>query len=248
METERYIVDLSRNPGTGRNGQINTIFVKDGGVLLTRARPTSTLHLSPNAAVARQWVGINRWDPPAKHQVERDAAAFRLDREGEMPNVPQLRVKVTYRFEARSSDILVEESIEATEEAHVALLRLCEWSFAPGAGNLFSHVAWEEPGGNVVTRRKEREETLPLRIRWMGLYSEVKRLSFVAVIDSLEGGLLAGESARFGGDPHYFYRVLVAAEPGKQVKIPKGARYETRYRVRCFRPQDPAHPFRELKQ
>jgi hypothetical protein len=245
VETARYIIDLGRDPGTGRSGQINTIFVKEAGVLLTRARPTSTLHLSPNAAVTRQWAGINRWDPPRSHTVRFDALTFRLEREGQMPNVPELVVRTAYQFAYDSADVLVEESIEATADAAVALLRVCEWSLAPGAESIVSHIGWED-AGKAVVRRSEGEATLPFRTRWMGFYSEVKNVSFAATIDRMETGFVSGESARFGGDPHYFYRVLVAGEQGRRVTIPKGACYTVHYRVRAFRPKDPARPFQEL--
>lgn len=247
VETAQFVVDLSRNPGTGRNGQINTIFVKDPGVLLTRARPTSTLHLSPNAAAAQHWAGINRWDPPKRFAAKRGRGTFRVEREGEMPNVPQLWVKTAYEFTADSPSIAVEESIEATADAPVALLRLCEWSCGPGADNPFSHIGWEDAQAKVTVRRKEGEQTLPFSTRWMGFYSEAKRFTFAAVIDRVEASFLTGESARFGGDPHYFYRILVGSEAGKLVTVPRGSRYAIRYRVMCFRPRDTAHPFAELK-
>lgn len=90
IETRYMTVDLSKNPGTGRNGQINRLFLKEPAVWLTRARATSTMHLSPNASAGVQWRGINRWDPPAKWSVRKDATSFRLDREGDMPVAPGL--------------------------------------------------------------------------------------------------------------------------------------------------------------
>ncbi len=244
VETPYYIADLGKNPGTGRSGQINTIRVKDPEVLLTRARPTSTLHLSPNAAVGQRWNGINRWDPPERFSAREEAGRFRVEREGAMPFVPNLRVKTVYEFSGASPDIVVEESVEAAADAPVALLRMCEWSFAPGAENFFSHIGWEDAEGAAVVRKKEEgEETLPLRTRWMGFYSETKRFSFAAVIEKLEATFLTAESARFSGDPHYFHRILA----GKPATIPKGARYRARYRVVMFRPRDPARPFAELK-
>ncbi len=247
IETAQLVADLSKNPGTGRNGQINTIFVKDAGVLLTRARPTSTLHLSPNAAVTDRWAGINRWDPPKRFTTSRGPGTFRVEREGEMPNVPQLWVKTAYEFAGDSPSITVEESIEATADAPLALLRMCEWSCAPGAENPFSHTAWEDANGNVTVRPKQREETLPFATRWTGFYSEAKRLVLAAVIDRMDASFLANESARFGGDPHYFYRVLVGGGAAKKITVPRGSRYDVRYRLMCYRPRDPRQPFAELK-
>ena len=243
VENAYYIADLSKNPGTGRSGQINTIYVKDPGVLLTRARPTSTLHLSPNAAIGQRWNGTNRWDPPARYSARQGPGTFRVEREGEMPFVPNLRVKTAYEFSAASPEIVVEESVEATGDAPVALLRFCEWSLETGAANPFTHIGWEDAAGNVVVRKKEKEETLPLGLRWMGFANEARRFSFAVVMDKLETSFLLKEASRFSGDPHYFHRILV----GAQATVPKGSRYAARYRVIPFRPRDPARPFAELK-
>jgi hypothetical protein len=237
IDTSHFTVDLNKNPGTGRSGQINTIYVKDPGVLLTRNRPTSTLHLSPNAAVGGQWNGINRWDPPERHAVSHGPLSFRVEREGPMPYVPNLRVRTAYEFFAGWPAIAVEESIEATADARVSLLRLCEWSLATGAENPFSQLGWEDAAGSVSVRKKEKEETLPLDTRWMAFIGEARRFGFAAVTESLEteGGPLAGPAARFAGDPHYFYRTLINAEKGPLVMVPRGARYRTRYWIYAFR-------------
>ncbi len=245
VDTSNYIIDLRKNPGTGRNGQINTIFVKDPGVLLTRARPTSTLHLSPNAAASQHWAGINRWDPPARHLLSQGTLSVRLEREGEMPNVPQLWVRTAYEFFAGSPQIEVQESIEAKTGAGVVLLRVCEWSFAPGRENPFSHIGWQDEQGRIGWQKKDGELALPPGLRWMAFYSESRRFVFAAVIQSMQTGPLAEPASRFGGDPHYFYRVLIAAPKGKMVTVPAGSVYSTRYRIVCYRPSDPANPLEE---
>ena len=66
VENAHLIVDFSKNPGTGRSGQINRIFVKRPGIWLSRERDQSTLHLSPNAAGHEHYLPVNRWDPPEK--------------------------------------------------------------------------------------------------------------------------------------------------------------------------------------
>ncbi len=243
IETRQFVVNLAKNPGTGRNGQINSIFVKDRGLLLTRNRPTSTLHLSPNASADKHWAGINRWDPPARHSASTTPRSFRLEREGEMPNIPGLWVKTAYEIFADAPTILVEESVEARSDVEVGLLRLAEWSFAPGAENPFSHLAWEDAEGRVSIRKKEKEEVLPLETRWQAFFSESRRVGFAAVVERFETNeraLLKNVSARFAGDPHYFYRTLAYSEKGPLVKIPRGARYSLRYRVFCFTPAEGA--------
>jgi hypothetical protein len=239
VENEHMIVDLGKNPGTGRNGQINTIFVKGPKVLLTRGRATSTLHLSPNAAAGGQWAGINRWDPPSKWAVKSGRSSFRLEREGEMPGVPGVYVKTTYEFFAGAPAIAVEESVEAAREVRLSLLRLDEWSFAPGADDPFSHLGWEESGGRVVVKKREKEETLPLETRWLAFLSESKEFGFASVAEGFsvsDRAVLRNAAARFAGAPHYFYRVLISSENRALVAVPAGTRCAIRYWLYCFKP------------
>jgi hypothetical protein len=243
VETSHYVIDLRKNPGTGRNGQINTIYAKEPEVLLTRARPTSTLHLSPNAAASAHWAGVNRWDPPARYRAKRGALSFRLEREGPMPNVPALWVKTSYEFFASTPQIEVEESVEAKTEARVMLLRLCEWSVAPGADNPFSHIGWGDDTGGTSFQKKEGELELPFGLQWMAFASESRGFAFAAALERMETAALAHPASRFGGDPHYFCRLLIAAAKDKMVAIPAGAVYSTRYRIACFRAADPARLF-----
>jgi len=241
VETPYLVVDLSKNPGTGRSGQINTIFYKPAGVLFTRDRPTSTLHLSPNAAPGERWNGINRWDPPEKHTALRTERGFRVEREGRMPFVPNLYVKTSYEIYAGEPVIAVEEAVEASRDAPVTLLRLCEWSFAPQAGNPFTAMAWEDAGGRVTLRKKEREETLPLDLHWMAFLNGQRKYGFAAVVDRFEPGeYLLNPAARFAGDPHYFYLALVASPNRQPALVPRGNRCLVRYSIFLFQPgEDP---------
>jgi hypothetical protein len=239
IETRYMVVDLTKNSGTGRNGQINTIFLKEPGVSLTRARATSTLHLSPNAAAGGQWRGINRWDPPAKWSAKPGADRFTLAREGEMPQVPGLWVRTSYEF-SDSPAIAVEEFLEARQDVRVSLLRFNEYSFATGEENPFTHVAWEDAEGRVHTRRREAEMELPAGTRWQAFLNEPRAFGFASVVEAAEnspGAVLVQPCARFAGDPHYFYRILVHSAGPPLVEIPKGTWYKTRYWLYYFRPE-----------
>jgi hypothetical protein len=187
--------------------------------------------------VGGQWNGINRWNPPERHAASHGPLSFRVEREGPMPYVPNLRVRTVYEIFAGWPAIAVEELIEATADARVSLLRLCEWSLATGAENPFSHLGWEDAAGSVSVRKKEKEETLPLDTHWMAFFGEARRFGFAAVIENLEteGGPLAGPSAHFAGDPHYFYRTLINSGKGPLAGVPRGARYRTRYWIYAFR-------------
>ena len=242
IETPLLVADFRRNSGTSRSGQLNTILLRDSGVLLTRDRPTSTVHLSPNSATGGRWAGINRWNPPRSFRTRRTSDGFRIEREGEMPGVPGLFVQTAYEFPAHVAAIEVEESVRAEREVQVSLLRLCEWSFAPGPANPFTHVAWEDAKGNLVIRTRENAaEPLPLDIRWQAFLSATKRFGVAAVVERIESGAYPthGAAALFSGDPHYFYRVLVQAAGGALVTLPAGARYSTRYWFYLFRAPDP---------
>lgn len=243
IETPHLVVDLSKNPGTGRSGQINTIYFKDASVLLTRDRPTSTLHLSPNAAVGEQWVGINRWDPPAKYRLERGARRVRLAREGEMPGAPGLHVTAAYEFSGAEPAILIEESIEAKQHVRVRLLRLCEWSVSDGPANPFTHVAWAGTDGKAVVKRRQGEEVVPLEVPWQAFISETKGFGFAAVVERLELGksaVLRNQATHFAGLPHYFYRALIIGAGVPPVEVPRGSRYAIRYWLYCFRAEHAA--------
>jgi len=247
VETRHMTINLEKNPGTGRSGQINTILLKEPPVLLTRARPTSTLHLSPNAAVGGGWNGVNRWDPPGKWSCRRGPLAVSVEREGQMPAVPGLHVKVVYEFFAETPAIAVTESIEARQEARVSLLRMDEISVANGPENPFTHIAWEEAGGGIFVEKKEKEKALPFDCRWMGFLSEREKFGVASLVERFSAsgaagqpGLLLNAEAHFGGDPHYFYRTLInRGKEGPLVSIPAGTRYSTRYWFYCFR-ADPA--------
>jgi hypothetical protein len=243
VETPFLVADFRRNSGTGRSGQLNTIFLKDPGVLLTRDRPTSTLHLSPNSAAGRRWAGINRWDPPRSFQSRRVSGGFRIDREGEMPGVPGLTVRTSYEVPPGLPAMAVEESVEARQAVEVNLLRLCEWSSAPGPGNPFTHVAWEDANGNTVVRTREQAAgPLPLDVRWQAFFSASKSFGFAAVVERLDtgGSPLRSPASLFSGDPHYFSRVLLQGPEGALLKVPVGARYFTRYWIYLFRAPDAA--------
>jgi hypothetical protein len=243
VETPHLVVDLSKNPGTGRSGQINTIYFKDASVLLTRDRPTSTLHLSPNAAVGERWIGINRWNPPANYRLERGARRVRIEREGEVPGAPGLQATAAYEFSAAEPAILVEESIEAKRDVLVRVLRLCEWSVTDGPANPFTHLAWADRDGNFFVQERERAEVLPLEVPWQAFISEKRRFGFAAVLERLELGkspVLRDQGTHFAGLPHYFYRALIIGAGPGLVRVPRGSRYSIRYWLYCFRAEQAA--------
>ena len=242
VETPLMIVDMSKNPGTGRSGQINTIFYKPAGVLLTRGVTTSTLHLSPNAAPGTRWNGINRWDPPAAYSAAKTKRGFRVEREGPMPFAPNLYVKTSYEIFSDEPVIAVEESIEARADASLTLMRLCEWSFSPEAANPFTHIAWADAGGKVTVKKKEKTEDLPLDLRWMAFFNPEKRLGFAAIVERFEPGkFLWHPASRFAGDPHYFYRGTVLSPDQKPVTVPRGNLCRMRYTIFLFQPGPGEH-------
>jgi hypothetical protein len=233
IETPYFVADMGKNPGTGRSGQINTILLREPAVLLTRNRASSTLHLSPNVAVGRNWIGVNRWNPPAKYEAKSTERGYCIEREGEMPGGPGLWVKVVYEFSSGEPEIWVEESIEARTAVEVRLLRMGEWSFAPGAEHPFTHVAWEDSSGAVTVKPRAGEQHLPLDIRWQAFCNAAKGIGFAAVVEELERPASASYAtgAHFGGEPHYFYRTVLESKDGGLVQVPRGARFRMRYRI-----------------
>jgi hypothetical protein len=191
---------------------------------------------------------VNRWDPPAKWSCRRGPLAVSVEREGQMPAVPGLHVKVIYEFFAETPAIAVTESIEARQEARVSLLRMNEISFAQDPETPFTHICWEDAAGRVFVEARGKEKSLPADSRWMGFVNEREKFGMASLVERFSAsdaagqpGLLLNPEAHFGGDPsHYFYRTLInRGQEGPLVSIPAGTRYSTRYWFYYFR-ADPA--------
>lgn len=242
VETPVIVVDFGKSSRTGRSGQINTVFFKGPDVLFTRGNG-NTLHLSPNFAADRSWIGINRWDPPEKWKSSKGPDSFRLAREGHMPQEPGLYVRTAYEIFASTPAIAVDESIEVQKEIKLSLLRVDEMSWATDPDNPFTHIAWEDAQGRVVVKARGKEEILPLETRWMAFLNEPRGFGVASVVERLSTGWLHNESAKFAGEPtHYFYRTLVYR--GEQSTAPltltAGNRYAIRYWLYFFRSSNPA--------
>jgi hypothetical protein len=217
VENEFMIVDFSRNPETGRSGQINTIFLKDDiDLLLTRGVENSTLHLSPNLAQGGSWVGTNRWNPPNHWEVENTGARFRLVRSGPMPLIPGVTASCLYEIRAGDPAIRIEETMEALEDVEVSLFRVDELSVAPDARNPFTHISWMTEDGQIQLLKREKKPILPLSTRWVAFFDERKKFGIASVASritargpSSQDPVLSNPSLRFAGEPHYFYRAFV---------------------------------------
>ncbi len=255
VESSRLIVDFSKNPGTGRSGQINRIFAKRPGIWLSRERDQSTLHLSPNAAGRQHYLPVNRWDPPEEWTCSPGPVSFRLERSGPMPRLPQLRARIVYEVYADSPLILVEEEIDARDTVDLTLLRVGEFTFPPDPNNHFTNLVWGN-GGQAFEAGRNENPDLPVDVAWIGFIQKPANYGFVSVLAALEtsapaGGqaLLLNPGTHFSGTPaHYFSRSLITNNTGEQgpsVTIPAGSRYRLRQWVFWLEPGN-AEPLRAL--
>lgn len=239
VENEHLIVDFTKNPGTGRSGQINRIFAKQPGIWLSRERDQSTLHLSPNAAGREHYLPVNRWNPPESWTGEARPLSFSLERSGPMPRLPQLHARIVYEVYADSPLILVEEEIEARQPVDLTLLRVGEFTFAPDPKNPFTNLVWGKSERAFEAGRNENPD-LPVDIDWLGFIHRPSNYGFISILTAVEtsnpaGGpaLLLNPTARFSGSPaHYFWRAWItnnSDERGPAVTIPAGSRYRLKY-------------------
>lgn len=250
IENEHFIADFSPNPGTGKSGQLNTVYLKAADLLLTRGTESSTFHLSPNLALDGPWRGINRWNPPAQYEARQDEGWFEIERSGPMPLAAGLEARCTYRIETGSPSIWIEEEIVAREDVPVTLLRLNEFSMVPGEENPFTHLVWMDAEGRLQLTTAESAPVLPFSTRGIGFYSQSKRAGFISVIEALimegpDGGVapLSQESAHYAGDPHYFYYALIyppssdsqADRARPWITVERGTRYVMAYNLIFFR-------------
>lgn len=249
VENQHFIADFSPNPGTGNSGQLNTVYLKDADLLLTRGTETSTFHLSPNLALDGPWRGINRWDPPAHYEVRQDANSFQLERSGPMPLAPGLEAYCSYRIEPGLPAIQIREDIVAREDVQVTLLRLNEFSMIPGEENPFSHLIWTDGEDRLQLAAADTAPVLPLATKGMGFYSQSKNTGFISLVEKLEmsgpdgrTAALSHESAHYAGDPHYFYYALIYPQGDfdgeaerSWITVEKGTRYSMTYNLLFFR-------------
>jgi len=243
VENGCLVADFSPNPGTGRSGQLNKIFLKDPGIWLTRERDQSTLHLSPNGAGTEHYVPVNRWNPPEKWSANQGTLSFRLERQGRMPKMPGLWVRVVYELFAESCAVVVEEEIAATEVVGVSLLRVGEFTLAPDPRNPFSHLAWADGPSAFALRPREEVPPLPLDIPWLAFVRANPPVVFASVLEKLECRSTAGSAAQrhplsqFSGQPpHYFFRVFIGPdrESGSPLlQVPSGSTYYIRHWIFC---------------
>ncbi|MFB3902434.1 MAG: hypothetical protein ACE15E_03210 [Acidobacteriota bacterium] len=249
VENEHFVVDFSRNPGTGRSGQINRIFVKRPGLWLSRERDQSTLHLSPNGAGRQHYLPVNRWDPPERWTWTTGPVSFRLERSGPMPRLPELRAQIMYEVFADSRLILVEEKVEARNAVDLTLLRLGEFTFAPDPKTPFTNLIWGNAGRAFEAGRNEKPD-LPVDVAWLGFVCRPGDYGFVSVLDQLEtsgptGGPapLMNPVARFSGNPaHYFWRAFITNDSGEQgpaLSVAAGTRYRLKHWLYWLEPGDP---------
>jgi len=238
VENRFLIADFTPNPGTGRSGQLNKIFLKNPGIWLSRERPQSTLHLSPNAAGSEHYVPVNRWNPPDKWRVCRGPLSFRLEREGPMPKMPELLVRVVYEVFAGSGAIAVEEQFHATRDVDVSLLRVGEFTFAPDPQNPFTHIAWAQ-GDEFAVRPRFEVPPLTMQIPWMAFISARSGFAFASVLEKLDllptgsPAPLLNQASSFGGrPPHYFFRSFIAPageSDSRMLKVAAGSTYFIRH-------------------
>ncbi|UCF38175.1 MAG: hypothetical protein JSU96_04790 [Acidobacteriota bacterium] len=240
VENPFIVVDFSPNPRTGRSGQINTVRVKGPDILLSRGTPSSTLHLSPNLAQGGDWVCTNRWDPPQQWEVQEGPKAFRLERSGPMPVVPEIFGETVYEITPDAPVVRVFERMTVQEPAKVALLRVDELSVEPGPENPFTHIAWSTGSGTEL-RDRRGNPVLPLETQWVAFFSQAHGFAVVSIYDELSmtgpnGGnaVLKNPSLHFAGDPHYFYRAFIFPDESVTgndtlVQLPAGSVYSIRY-------------------
>lgn len=142
VENEHLAVTLDPT-----SGQIFTMTNKKAGVTLDSPR---TVHWNPDYYDPnRGWPHPFDWSPPPKIAYERGPVFFELFRSGTLKEFPEILLHIRYRMYGSAPYLWVGTLVEILEDVPLVCLRNDEMVFRDVH---FSHLAWQESSGRVVSR------------------------------------------------------------------------------------------------
>ena len=141
IENPYYRVTLA-----GQSGQINGIFIKQD-VDQQLSHGGNAIHWNPGCyAPSRPWGHTFDWNPPEGYSEIQGPLTYVLKRWGQLPELPEVWVSVTYKFYAYSPHIEMSSTIAIRDDIDLLALRNDEMVFE---ATLFSHLGWRDHAGRV---------------------------------------------------------------------------------------------------
>ena len=261
VENAFYRADLTRNPAiepqSHPSGQIRSLLIKMGfDQLLTNAE--DRLHWAPNfkRPELEYYTTIAHWENPGLNRVDRGPYLVRTVRQDYAPAHPEILLTAVYKFYRGQPYFRFYSGMEFREDLWLALLRNDEMTM----DSMFTHLAFERPGGQIVDitfeERHELLEKQPIEndAPWICFYNADRGFAFGSIRINYDNRNVFGqESPTFR--PHtqigewlagikYWNRRLVHDQ---LTFIPKGSRYQEENVYLVFRigAEDRFQPIRD---
>ena len=261
VENAFYRADLTRNPAiepqSHPSGQIRSLLIKMGfDQLLTNAE--DRLHWAPNfkRPELEYYTTIAHWENPGLNRVDRGPYLVRTVRQDYAPDHPEILLTAVYKFYRGQPYFRFYSGMEFREDLWLALLRNDEMTM----DSMFTHLAFERPGGQIVDITFEEQHELlekqPIEndAPWICFYNADRGFAFGSIRINYDNRNIFGqESPTFR--PHtqigewlagikYWNRRLVHDH---LTFIPKGSRYQEENVYLVFRigAEDRFQPIRD---
>jgi hypothetical protein len=239
--------------------------------LALRSRPQEVLkhgletngaiHWNPDAySPPRPWMHASDWNPPEEISVVRGPVTVITHRKGIMPNMPEIKLGITYKFFARQPYLLMTSSLEIAKDVPLQALRNGEMVLDH---KLIDQASWRDPAlADVQIIRLESvplltEIRLPLDTEWLSFYNSRTRVGLggVPLEDSVSSPGL--EPATYNpylyltqGPWVYWTRVLAAPYLTSNIQqimsVPAGSYYWEKWAYVPFELGRDPQPFRQL--
>ena len=261
VENAFYRADLTRNPAiepqSHPSGQIRSLLIKMGfDQLLTNAE--DRLHWAPNfkRPELEYYTTIAHWENPGLNRVDRGPYLVRTVRQDYAPDHPEILLTAVYKFYRGQPYFRFYSGMEFREDLWLALLRNDEMTM----DSMFTHLAFERPGGQIVDitfeERHELLEKQPIEndAPWICFYNADRGFAFGSIRINYDNRNIFGqESPTFRphtqigewlGGIKYWNRRLVHDQ---LTFIPKGSRYQEENVYLVFRigAEDRFQPIRD---
>lgn len=151
VENEFFIADLTLSTASEgkrhRSGQLRELFIKSGfNQLLSRGE--NRMHWAPNfqRAGVEEYRTIAGWESPRLATLDQGPYLVQTKRQDVAPGHPEILLSAAYKFYARMPYFKFISTMEINSEMSLVLLRNDEMTM----DSLFTHVAFQRPGGELV--------------------------------------------------------------------------------------------------
>jgi hypothetical protein len=195
IENAFYKIQLDEN-----SGMITEIFEKQTGIKLEHKLETNgAIHWNPGTySPPHSWSHCSDWENPSYSEIS-GPIFYSLRRSAPLPHLKDVAVSIDYHFYKDSPVILMESTMQISEDLFVKALRNGEVVFNK---EVFSKAAYQSFQGKVHTidfseTRMHPEHVITLRpdTPWIAFYDEEKNIAFASLFLDVSASNIMGGGA-----------------------------------------------------